>query len=65
MPENKRPDAKRFLTDPEFAEDRNLFGAFVEDFLLKKEEAAKKKREEENAAAGDENIFDRMFGGRK
>ncbi len=50
-----KPDVKKFLEDPAFEEDRQLFGAFIEAHLTKKAaEAATKK--------APENIFDRMFG---
>lgn len=55
MPTEKSPDVKKFLEDPKFAGDREVFSAFIEHELERRAELASKK-------AAPENIFDRIFG---
>lgn len=59
----ERPDLKKFLSDPSFQGDRELFEGVIENYLTKKAEEAKKKREDEEKL-NPPSIFDRLFGGK-
>lgn len=55
MADPKRPDVKKFLEDPAFAEDRALMAGFLEHELTRRAQEAKAKKKPEN-------IFDMLFG---
>lgn len=54
-----RPDLQKFLTDPEFQADRELFEGTIENYLKKK------KAEHDAANPEPDNIFDAIFGSKK
>ena len=54
-----KPNLEKFLTDPAFAEDRELFAGYIDHHVTTR---AKQAAEKQAAKKPAENIWDKLFG---